>query len=282
MDKEKEKTTFYNSLRQFVDGLAEQVNTEDGQWTIKGFIDVYRNIYTISSDTKIVSKILEIHLFPRLLSFADDIGFGLVLAEHQNYYPDLSFVNKVNPEIKFAVDFKTTYRNEEDDQFCNGFTLGSHGEYFKNRSSTKNIQFPYRDYLGHFCLGIIYTRNAESKDSETKTYQLDELKSIASVIRGFEFFVQEKWRIASDKSGSGNTANIGSINKIEDIQTGNGMFSKLGEAWIDDYWMNYGSITVSDSEGKTHTVRNLREFVEYRGGDIAQVVNKARRGARRR
>lgn len=282
MDKEKEKTTFYNSLRQFVDGLAEQVNTEDGQWTIKGFIDVYRNIYTISSDTKIVSKILEIHLFPRLLSFADDIGFGLVLAEHQNYYPDLSFVNKVNPEIKFAVDFKTTYRNEEDDQFCNGFTLGSHGEYFKNRSSTKNIQFPYRDYLGHFCLGIIYTRNAESKDSETKTYQLDELKSIASVIRGFEFFVQEKWRIASDKSGSGNTANIGSINKIEDIQTGNGMFSKLGEAWFDDYWMNYGSITVSDSEGKTHTVRNLREFVEYRGGDIAQVVNKARRGARRR
>ena len=282
MDKEKEKTTFYNSLRQFVDGLAEQVNTEDGQWTIKGFIDVYRNIYTISSDTKIVSKILEIHLFPRLLSFADDIGFGLVLAEHQNYYPDLSFVNKVNPEIKFAVDFKTTYRNEEDDQFCNGFTLGSHGEYFKNRSSTKNIQFPYRDYLGHFCLGIIYTRNAESKDSETKTYQLDELKSIASVIRGFEFFIQEKWRIASDKSGSGNTANIGSINKIEDIQTGNGMFSKLGEAWFDDYWMNYGSITVSDSEGKTHTVRNLREFVEYRGGDIAQVVNKARRGARRR
>ena len=282
MDKEKEKTTFYNSLRQFVDGLAEQVNTEDGQWTIKGFIDVYRNIYTISSDTKIVSKILEIHLFPRLLSFADDIGFGLVLAEHQNYYPDLSFVNKVNPEIKFAVDFKTTYRNEEDDQFCNGFTLGSHEEYFKNRSSTKNIQFPYRDYLGHFCLGIIYTRNAESKDSETKTYQLDELKSIASVIRGFEFFVQEKWRIASDKSGSGNTANIGSINKIEDIQTGNGMFSKLGEAWFDDYWMNYGSITVSDSEGKTHTVRNLREFVEYRGGDIVQVVNKARRGARRR
>ena len=281
MDKDQANTTFCNLLRQFVGGLAEQVNTDDGQWTIKGFIDIYRNIYTISSDTKIVSKILEIHLFPRLLTFADDIGYGLVLAEHQNYYPDLSFVNKLNPEIKFAVDFKTTYRNEDDDQFCNGFTLGSHGEYFKNRSSTKNIQFPYKDYSGHFCLGIIYTRSPELKDNETRSYQLYDLKSIASVIRDFDFFVQEKWRIASDKSGSGNTANIGSINKIEDIQAGNGMFSKLGEEWFDDYWMNYGTITVSDPDGSTHMIRSLKEFVEYRGGDVTEVVNKARRRARR-
>ena len=33
-----------------------------GEWTIKGFIDIYKNIYTISSDTKIVSKILEIRI----------------------------------------------------------------------------------------------------------------------------------------------------------------------------------------------------------------------------
>nr|WP_330216919.1 type II restriction endonuclease [Helicobacter pylori] len=41
--------------------------------------------------------------------------------------------------------------------FCNGFTLGSHGEYFRNRTSTKNIQFPYSHYLAHTCLGILYT-----------------------------------------------------------------------------------------------------------------------------
>lgn len=68
---------------------------------------------------------------------------------------------------------------------------------------------------------------------------LDSLTSITSVVGNFQFFVAEKWSIASDKSGSGNTANIGSINKIDDITQGKGMFSKLGEEWFDDYWMNY-------------------------------------------
>ena len=78
--------------------------------------------------------------------------------------------------------------------------------------------------------------------------------------------MQEKWKIASDKSGSGNTANIGSIAHINDIVTGNGMFSKLGEDWFDDYWMNYGKITVKDAEGKTSAIRKLTDFVGYRGG----------------
>jgi len=62
-----------------------------------------------------------------------------------------------------------------------------------------------------------------------KQHKLKELRAITSVINNFQFFVAEKWRIASDKSGSGNTANIGSINNIQDILDGNGMFAKLGE-----------------------------------------------------
>jgi len=57
----KEKKQFETRLKEFVATLQEYISTEDGQWTIKGFIDVFQNIYTISSDTKIVSKILEIH-----------------------------------------------------------------------------------------------------------------------------------------------------------------------------------------------------------------------------
>ena len=277
MNKEQEKTVFLEALHALIENMGDEIKTEDGQWTVKGFIDVYRSIYTISSDTKIVSKILEIHLLPKLLAFADESGFGIVLADHQNYYPDMSFVKTTNPDLKFAVDFKTTYRLDESPNFCNGFTLGSHGEYFTNRSSTKNIQFPYKDYAGHFCLGIIYSRAPERDIDETKTFQLDDLKSIVSVIRDFQFFVQEKWRIASDKSGSGNTANIGSIVNIDDIVTGNGMFSELGEDWFDDYWMNYGSITIKDSSGQTRTIRNLTDFVRYRGGDVSKVVPKARR-----
>ena len=277
MSKDEEKSAFLEALRGLIESMNDDIRTDDGQWTVKGFIDVFRNIYTISSDTKIVSKILEIHLLPKLLSFAEKSGFGIVLADHQNYYPDISFVKTTDPDLKFAVDFKTTYRFADSPDFCNGFTLGSHGEYFTNRSSTKNIQFPYREYAGHFCLGIIYSRNLEVNADETKIFQLKDLQSIDSVIRDFQFFVQEKWTIASDKRGSGNTANIGSIAKIHDIITGRGMFSELGEDWFDDYWMNYGNITIKDSSGETRTIRNLVDFVRYRGGDIEKVIPKAPR-----
>jgi len=268
------KKIFEKHLQTFVSTLQNHISTKDGQWTIKGFIDIYKNLYTISSDTKVVSKILEIHLFPKLLEFANIYGYKIVLAEHQNYYPDISFIKADNEKIKFAVDFKTTYRNPKKTYLCNGFTLGSHGEYFINRKSRKNIQFPYSEYSGHFCLGIIYSRSFSSTIDETNIYKFEELKSISSVVKDFQFFVAEKWKIASDKSGSGNTANIGSIVNINDIIHGRGMFSKLGEKWFDDYWMNYKKITIPDKKGKTKRISSLSEFVKYRQGDISLIVPK--------
>lgn len=268
------KQDFAEALTTFVNNLNNYVCNHNGQWTIKGFIDIFRNVYTISSDTKIISKILEIHLFPQILTFAKENGYFIVLAKHQNYYPDISFVLEKDQSIKFAVDFKTTYRNPDKPWLCNGFTLGSHGKYFQDRSSTKNIQFSYSSYLGHFCLGIIYDRANNANINETKIYTLDELQSITSVISNLQFFVVEKWRIASDKPGSGNTANIGSINKIDDLLTGNGMFSRLGEEWFDDYWMNFGKITIKNISGKTTRITSLEEFVKYRQGDISLIVKR--------
>ena len=268
------KKDFEKQLKEFVSGLNDHISSKDGQWTIKGFIDIFKNVYTISSDTKIVSKIIEIHLFPKLLEFAQKYGYHIILPEHQNYYPDISFIKSDNEKIKFAVDFKTTYRKPNNSVLCNGFTLGSHGKYFENRKSTKNIQFPYSSYSAHFCLGIIYSRNYGTSIDETKLYKLEELKSITSVVKDFDFFVQEKWRIASDKGGSGNTANIGSINNIEDIVQGRGMFSKLGEKWFDDYWMNYKKITIPDGKKGTKKITSLIEFVEYRKGKTSLIVPK--------
>lgn len=268
------KAKFRHQLEGFVATLRERVSTEDGQWTIKGFIDTYRNVYTISSDTKIISKVLEIHLFPSLMVFAQKHGYKLVVADHQNYYPDISFVSITDETIKFAVDFKTTYRKPKKPHLCNGFTLGSHGRYFEDRSSTKNIQFPYSSYQGHFCLGIIYNRADVAKIDETTVHTLSQLQSITSVIKDFQFFVAEKWRIASDKSGSGNTANIGSIQNVDDIIHGRGMFSRLGEHWFDDYWMNYRKITISDGRGGTKKISTLKEFVAYRHGDVSLIVPK--------
>lgn len=285
-EKHKHKAAFRKALADFTEGLREYVSTDSGDWTVKGFIDVYRNIYTISSDTKIVSKILEIHIFPQLLQFAESIGYSIVLAEKQNWYPDLSFVKRDNEEVKFAVDLKTTYRDARYPGHINGFTLGSHGKYFTDRSSTKNIQFPYGDYLGHFCLGIIYSRADAVDVSETEVFKVAEiqeeyglpdpkigerevttvqhLRSITSVVKDFDFFVAEKWQIASDQQGSANTANIGSITDIADLKAGRGIFSDLGEDWFDEYWMNYGTATMM-KEGKSVRITRLRDFLEFKG-----------------
>lgn len=291
---------FETGLTELVEELKSYVSTDEGDWTIKGFIDIYKNIYTISSDTKIVSKILEIHIFPEILRFADKIGYKIVLAEHQNWYPDLTFVKKDKEEIKFALDLKTTFRRHGK---VSGFTLGSHGSYFKERNKSKNIQFPYNEYKGHYCLGVIYTRTDFEDDlAETEIYQVKEiaeqygtkkdstgkrqvtkvenLKSITSVIRDFDFFAAPKWKIASDSQGSGNTANIGSIKDVEDLKKGNGVFRNLGEEWFDEYWINYGS-AIMIKNGKSIKISNIWEFLEFKGRTdlFDKVVAK---GAKRR
>lgn len=166
------KSRFTKALKEFVGELSKDVSTDDGQWKVKGFIDTLKNIYTISSDTKIISKILETHLLPRINLFAELINYRIVLADHQNYYPDLSFVHKEDDRIRFAVDIKTTYRKLETPGYVNGFTLGSHGSYFRERDKKKNIQFPYNTYLGHYCLGIIYTRADLETGSESKVIRV--------------------------------------------------------------------------------------------------------------
>ena len=49
------KEEFISQLRNAVSTFESFVSTSDGQWVVKGFIDVYKNIYTISTDTKVIS-----------------------------------------------------------------------------------------------------------------------------------------------------------------------------------------------------------------------------------
>lgn len=278
LENEKHISKFEKAFGNFIKELHKYVSIENGEWTIKGFIDVYKNIYTISSDTKIVSKILEIHLLPKLLNFAGQNGYQIVLAEHQNWYPDLTFIDKENSNVKFALDIKTTYRRKDNSV---SFTLGSHGSYFKERDKSKNIQFPYNQYSGHYCLGIIYTRNDLERDLfNEKMSNIKNLKSLTSVIKDFDFFIAPKWKIASDSQGSGNTANIGSIKDIDDLKAGNGVFSQIGEKWFDEYWMNYGKATMIKN-GKSIKINNIWEFLEFKGRlDLTEKI--VAKGAKRR
>ena len=262
-DKALLKQNFLKALKAFVATLTTEISLND-EWTMRGVIDIFKEVYPLPSDTKVLSKIFELHLLPHFLQFAKIGKFRLEPAEHQNWYPDLTFVSKLDSAVKFAVDLKTTYRDEKNPNFCNGFTLGSHGEYFVNRNSTKNVQYPYGDYIGHFCVGIIYTRKQQNFNNLRK-FSIKNLAKIPAMLENLIIFAEEKWKIASDTQGSGNTANIGSIKCIKDIISGRGVFSLAGEEFFDEYWVNFGKLEVPNKKGGYKTLSSFEEFLEFKG-----------------
>ena len=251
---------FVTSIRDFTDEFNSSVSTDQGDWIVKGFIDAAKNIYTISIDTKVVSKIMELLLFPKFMQFAEMHGYKVILAKEQNFYPDITYVDGAGN--KFAVDIKSTYRTSPTQ--VNGMTLGAFTGYFRDRTSSKNITFPYDEYSGHFVLGLIYSRTTETVD-ERKIYTLDELQDITSVVRDFKFFVQEKYKIAVARPGSGNTKNIGSVNKISTLVNGEGPFSKLGVELFDDYWMYYMTKDMAKAvDLQSPPYNNLETYKRYK------------------
>ncbi len=254
------KTEFLDALQREAANFNKAVSTSKGDWIIKGFIDIAKNIYTISVDTKVISKIIELLLFPELARFAERHRLKMVLAEHQNFYPDITFVDE--HDHRFALDIKSTYRL--DDEHINGMTLGAFTGYFRERKSTKNISFPYHSYSGHFVLGVIYSKTDGAID-ERRKYKLNELEKITSVINSFEFFVQEKYRIATDRPGSGNTKNIGSVTKTSDLINGAGPFAELGLEVFDDYWKFYLTKDMARAaELPNRPYINLPSYLKYK------------------
>jgi hypothetical protein len=240
--------------------FAKAVATNEGEWIIKGFIDIYQRIYTISVDTKIVSKVLELLLFPMFVKFSKDRALKLELCPQQNFYPDLSFTHPPSGQ-RFAVDIKSTYR--ENPEEANGMTLGAFTGYFRERESKKNTLYPYNQYAGHFVLGVLYSKCDDVAD-ERKQFTLDELAQIPSVIKDFQFFAQPKYRIASWRPGSGNTKNIGSVTKVAQLINGMGPFAALGEQVYDDYWMYYLTRDMAEALKVKRPYTNLKEYLEYK------------------
>ncbi|NUM78187.1 restriction endonuclease [candidate division KSB1 bacterium] len=255
------KFAFHEALQAEIATFNESVSTSKGDWIVKGFIDVAKNIYTISVDTKVISKVMELLLFPELARFAEKHSLKMVLAEQQNFYPDMTFIDE--EEHRFALDIKSTYRVNAG--HVNGMTLGAYTGYFRERNSRKNISFPYDSYAGHFVLGVIYSKT-EGEIDERRRYGLEELESITSAIHGFEFFVHEKYRIATDRPGSGNTRNIGSVTEISKLVNGEGPFNELGIEVFDDYWKFYLTADMARAaELPNRPYTNLASYLKYKG-----------------
>lgn len=238
------------------------VQTSDGEWIVKGFIDISKNIYTISIDTKVVSKVLEILIYPQLSIFAEKNNFSIEPAQKQIFYPDYTFRHKETGKL-FAVDIKTSVKDKNGR--IKGMTLGTFQGYFRERDIKKTCNHPYNDYSGHFILGAFYSQAAE-KIEEKRVFELKDLEKIKSVVNNFDFFAQYKYKVASWVPGSGNTKNIGAINNIDDIKSGNGPFAKLGSEIFDDYWMFYQ--TNEMAKGLKPPYKNLKEYLAYKGKNI--------------
>lgn len=251
---------FQTSLLRHTEDFRKVLATPSGDWSVKGFIDAAKNIYTISVDTKVVSKIIELMMFPVLQKFAKENGYEMVLSSEQNHYPDVTFITKNKKKI--ALDLKSTYRKS--DTVVSGFTLGAFTGYFRYRDSKKNITFPYQEYDKHYILGVIYTQQENIID-ENRVYSIDDLEDILSVVKDFDFIVQEKYRIAKDRPGSGNTKNIGSCIKLNELRDGLGPFTKLGVKVFDDFWINYMTNEMAHSAKlKNPPYTNLGEYLKYR------------------
>lgn len=262
------KEAFLAALQAETDGFAKAVATDEGQWIIKGFIDVHKKIYTISIDTKIVSKVLELLLFPMFVKFSEKHGLRIDLSPQQNFYPDISFVEESTGK-KYAVDIKSTYRTG--DNTVNGMTLGAFTGYFRNRTSTKNIRYAYDEYEGHFVLGVIYTQSLTAID-ERAIYEIGDLDKIPSVIHTFQFFAQPKYRIAVGRPGSGNTKNIGSCVKINELVNGTGPFSMLGEDIYDDYWMFYLTKDMAMALEIERPYTSIKTYLDYKKKGITTLT----------
>lgn len=270
---------FHNQFSQYLSLIKTQIADDRGEWTVKGFIDRQQRIYTISLDTKVLSKVLELLMYPTITSFANEHGYDIVLARVQNHYPDISLISKSDESVRIALDIKTTYIAKQDITGLtrvSGMTLGTFGGYFRNRYHPVSSTFAYNQYKAHFVLGVVYQRKVGV--DERKIYKISDINTIPSVAHNFHIFLEEKYKIASDSPGSGNTKNIGSTKLLERLLNGTGVFSKLGIDVFDDYWMNYQTRAMARENGfenpPYHDLRSYRSY-KQQGSYILQFSDDA-------
>lgn len=207
----------------------------DASFDSYGILDSNNKIHTLGTDSKILGRIFEMYSQPILEEIAFENGYMLKTPSSQTVYPDFILMKSEDSTEKIAIDIKTTYVNS--DHSTIKFTLGSFGSYMRN--NTKNIEYRYTDYIKHYVIGFIYQRNDAAQES--RVFDYINRNDIIFPYFNVKYFIQEKYKIAGDKPGSGNTENIGSFatKKFEDLKKGKGPFSELGQDIFDIYWKYY-------------------------------------------
>jgi hypothetical protein len=205
-------------------------------WSLVGIMTKRQEVYTLSYDSKILSKIFEILCEPLISNMAE--GLGIIMEKsNQTVYPEFTLYSANEPNLKVAIDVKSTYRdfNQNGTVKPFSFTLGSYRSFL--RDGRKSIKYRYNEYLEHWVIGFVYTRNMDCVNVEIK--RIIDAGELPTPYTNIEYFVQEKHRIAGRVPGSGNTTNIGSIrsNNLADFREGRGGFGTVRE--FEEFWRAY-------------------------------------------
>lgn len=256
----------------FIDKFNNKIADRKNNWNVSGLITPTGTIYSLGTDSKLIGRIFELITYDILREIAEENDYILQPSTRQTVYPDFTLMKNLDDKEKIAIDIKTTYRSfkRNGSPSAYSFTLGSYASFMRN--GTKNIMYPYSDYIRHYIVGFIYTRNENA--SEGKIYELSELNQIQVPYKDVRVFVQEKYKIAGDKPGSGNTENIGSFrtNNIAFLVRGEGPFSILGEKIFENYWANYPKYRELKKD-----YENLDQYLEKckkAGMDVADLIKK--------
>lgn len=223
--------------------IAELEKLDD--YSVCGFVDRARSVYPLGSDTKVLSTVFEMICRPAVYAVGASLAHEIVEPSMQNHYPDFTMMQDKEDSRKIAIDVKTTYRRSGSDKFR--YTLGGYTSFIRPGNERKNIVFPFYEYATHLVIGFVYSRIERKKAEMNVKYDVNRIEDVPIPFADVEFFVQDKWRISSDRAGSGNTTNIGSINgAIDDFRKGNGPFESEREFL--DYWSSYGRTASSRTE----------------------------------
>jgi hypothetical protein len=227
-------------------------------YTVRGVVTGAGEVFPLGTDTKVLSTIFEAFARPLVYEIAEAHDLEVWEARAQNSYPDFTLMSDRDDQAKIAVDVKTTYRDSPSDRVS--FTLGSYRSFIQPGNETRGIEFPYSEYAEDWIVGYIYQR-VEPTEVPAHVYSLDDIGEIPAPYEAVEVFARQKWEIAGEIAGSGNTANIGSIRgDIDHFRHGDPVFRDKQEFLA--YWRGYRRTAAE----RATTYANLREFRRRRRG----------------
>lgn len=223
---------------------------------VYGILDRNDNVLSLGTDSKVLGRIFEIKVQPILKEIAEEHGFILETPKSQTEYPDFIMIDKTDSKKKIAIDVKSAHQKTNNSQIK--FTLGTFKSYMQDNKSS--IAYDYTDFIKHYVIGFVYKRTDGCDAQESEMLPFEERKKIQCPYTDVKFFVQEKYKIAGEKRGSGDTDNIGSFatKKYDDLKNGKGPFSELGIDIYELYWRYHPKNTDAEKNYKT-----LLEFAKW-------------------